>query len=128
MADKIYVIFDGPPGPESPRFIEVENDQRESVSLGQWQWKEDVKRVGNPFYWRLGPFYAIPPVAPHNHGNIGMHFSSECPACYPGGPTDLELAERKIDRLLAAGDALARAMETGMNSFVKNVWYEAKDL
>lgn len=30
------VVFDGPPGPEAGRFIEVENERRESVSMGQW--------------------------------------------------------------------------------------------
>ena len=43
--------------------------------------------------------------------------------------TDLQLAERKIDRLLAAGDALVNKMESavGQNQPV-NVWEEAKNL
>ena len=28
--------FDRPPGPEAARFIEVENEQGESVSVGEW--------------------------------------------------------------------------------------------
>jgi hypothetical protein len=30
------VVFDGAPGPEGPRFIEVEDEQGASVSAGSW--------------------------------------------------------------------------------------------
>lgn len=30
------VVFDGPPGHESGRFVEVENSEGVSVSLGEW--------------------------------------------------------------------------------------------
>jgi hypothetical protein len=33
----INIIFDGPPGPEGPRFIEVENDSGRSIRVGEWQ-------------------------------------------------------------------------------------------
>lgn len=32
----VLIIFDRPPGPEAPRFIEVENEQGESVNEGEW--------------------------------------------------------------------------------------------
>ena len=53
----LYVIFDGPPGPEAPRFIEVEDEIGRSV--GPWDsgvdWtKEDW--LSQPPTWRLGPF------------------------------------------------------------------------
>ena len=32
----INVIFDGPPGPESGRFIEVETDDGHSINAGEW--------------------------------------------------------------------------------------------
>lgn len=32
----INIIFDGPPGHESGRFVEVENDQGASISVGKW--------------------------------------------------------------------------------------------
>ena len=35
LAGKTVVRFDGPPGPESGRFIEVEKDGK-SISFGQW--------------------------------------------------------------------------------------------
>jgi hypothetical protein len=34
--ESILIIFDRPPGPEAPRFIEVENERGESVSVGEW--------------------------------------------------------------------------------------------
>lgn len=37
----IDIVFDGPPGPESGRFVEVENDQGASISLGQWLQRPD---------------------------------------------------------------------------------------
>ena len=39
MSEKIRIVFDGPPGPVSGRFIEVENEHGEGMSLGGW--KED---------------------------------------------------------------------------------------
>lgn len=36
-ADKpINIVFDGPPGPEGPRFIEVETDDGNSIRIGEW--------------------------------------------------------------------------------------------
>jgi hypothetical protein len=32
----IFIIFDRPPGPEAPRFIEVEDEDGYSVSVGEW--------------------------------------------------------------------------------------------
>ena len=34
--ESILIVFDGPPGPEAPRFLEVENERGESVSVGEW--------------------------------------------------------------------------------------------
>ena len=33
---KINIIFDGPPGNESGRFVEVENEQGASIGVGEW--------------------------------------------------------------------------------------------
>lgn len=35
------IVFDGPPGPESGRFVEVEDDQGRSVRLGEWVQRSD---------------------------------------------------------------------------------------
>ena len=37
----INIIFDGPPGPEGPRFIEVETDDGRSIRVGEWQQRQD---------------------------------------------------------------------------------------
>jgi hypothetical protein len=37
----IDIVFDGPPGPESGRFVEVENADGASIRLGEWVHRED---------------------------------------------------------------------------------------
>ena len=37
----INIVFDGPPGPEGPRFIEVETDGGRSIGVGEWQERRD---------------------------------------------------------------------------------------
>lgn len=50
--EKVFVVFDGPPGPECGRFVEVETPDGKSVSTQvEWKQREDG-------YWVLGPFYA----------------------------------------------------------------------
>lgn len=33
---KVHVLFDGPPGPEAGRFVEVETLDGKSVNVGRW--------------------------------------------------------------------------------------------
>ncbi|WP_165692597.1 hypothetical protein [Mycolicibacterium fortuitum] len=54
MSDYIDVVFDGPPGPEPGRFVEVENDKGASVRVGDWLERPD----GN---WALR-IYDVPGV------------------------------------------------------------------
>lgn len=37
----IDVVFDGPPGPDAPRFIEVEDEQGRSIRYGEWLERDD---------------------------------------------------------------------------------------
>ena len=37
----IDIVFDGLPGPEGPRFVEVENDEGASINAGEWIERED---------------------------------------------------------------------------------------
>ncbi|MFB1500848.1 hypothetical protein [Thiocapsa sp. N5-Cardenillas] len=37
----INVIFDGPPGPEAGRFVEVETDDGRSINAGEWSERPD---------------------------------------------------------------------------------------
>ena len=39
--DFVDIVFDGPPGPESGRFVEVENSQGKSISFGEWKVRAD---------------------------------------------------------------------------------------
>jgi hypothetical protein len=42
----IRIVFDGPPGPEAGRFVEVEDETGKSISYGEWQ-------DGRDGYWYL---------------------------------------------------------------------------
>ena len=44
-SEKIRIVFDGPPSHEGGRFVEVENEHGEGMSLGEW------KQEGE--YWHL---------------------------------------------------------------------------
>jgi len=44
--DYIDIVFDGPPGPQPGRFVEVESPAGASINVGTW-----VKREGG--YWAL---------------------------------------------------------------------------
>lgn len=37
MTPQLHIVFDGPPGPESGRFVEVETPFGRSVSAGEWR-------------------------------------------------------------------------------------------
>jgi len=39
--ETIDIVFDGPPGPESANFVEVENPEGESIKVGEWVERED---------------------------------------------------------------------------------------
>lgn len=41
VAKEVRVVFDGPPGPKSGRFVEVERPDGASVSVGDWHERED---------------------------------------------------------------------------------------
>jgi hypothetical protein len=46
----IDIVFDGPPGPEAGRFVEVENDTGASISIGEW-----VQRPDGYWVLRINP-------------------------------------------------------------------------
>lgn len=41
MTKHIDIVFDRPPGPVNPQFIEVEDDQGRSIKIGEWLKRED---------------------------------------------------------------------------------------
>ena len=36
MSKYVDIVFDGPPGPVSGRFVEVEDDQGRGIAIGEW--------------------------------------------------------------------------------------------
>ena len=36
MSQAINIVFDGPPGPTAPRFVEVETDDGAGICIGEW--------------------------------------------------------------------------------------------
>lgn len=54
MTKHVDIVFDGPPGPTSGRFIEVEDENRHSIRFGEWIERDDG-------YWVL----RIPMEPPH---------------------------------------------------------------
>lgn len=43
--EELHIIFDGPPGPEAGRFVEVETADGQSIRAGEW------RQIGD--YWHL---------------------------------------------------------------------------
>lgn len=41
MGDEIRIVFDGPPGPTSGRFVEVEDEHGRSINAGEWVERDD---------------------------------------------------------------------------------------
>jgi hypothetical protein len=39
--ETLDIVFDGPPGPDGPRLIEVENADRHGVRVGEWVQRDD---------------------------------------------------------------------------------------
>jgi hypothetical protein len=37
----VDIVFDGPPGPQAPRFVEVEDDEGRSIRYGVWVQRDD---------------------------------------------------------------------------------------
>ncbi len=50
-APDVFVVFDGPPGAESGRFVEVEDAQGKGLKKSASEWKQRSDGL-----WALGPF------------------------------------------------------------------------
>lgn len=55
MTKYVDIVFDGPPGPEAGRFVEVEDDAGKSIKFGEWVQRPDG-------YWALRLAKAAPPI------------------------------------------------------------------
>ena len=38
---ELRIVFDGPPGPEAGRFVEVEDEHGKSITAGEWRQRPD---------------------------------------------------------------------------------------
>lgn len=50
MPREIHIVFDGPPGHESGRFVEVEDETGAGIKVGEWR---EVAPFDGPTYWHL---------------------------------------------------------------------------
>ena len=104
-----HVVFDGPPGPEAGRFVEVETPDGRGIAAGEWKQREDG-------YWVLE--FRRPPAAPEivealRIDAAGRPFSElllmAADACRDegGGPVEdcFRLKAAEINALLASLDA-----------------------
>lgn len=71
----VDIVFDGPPGYKSGRFVEVENDSGQSIRFARWVKREDG-------YWAI----RLKPHAddlPHTHaaGTLAGKHIDECARC-----------------------------------------------
>jgi hypothetical protein len=41
LTRELHIVFDGPPGPESGRFVEVEDETGHGVNAGEWRKRTD---------------------------------------------------------------------------------------
>jgi hypothetical protein len=48
----INIIFDGHPGPEGPRFVEIEDDQGRSIRIGDWS-EHQPEGYEHEGFWKL---------------------------------------------------------------------------
>jgi hypothetical protein len=76
----LHIIFDGPPGHESGRFVEVNDATGKSVNAGEW--------VENGPFWELiiqAPG-AKPPLDPRDpdHSRQGIFVNHNCSYCHNG--------------------------------------------
>lgn len=72
MSDAINIVFDGPPGPETGRFVEVENDAGASISVGHW-----IERPDGFWSLRIEP----PQVTWAEIATLCAHGSVICARC-----------------------------------------------
>lgn len=75
MNQEIRIVFDGPPSHQSGRFVEVEDDQGRSISVGTW-----VERPDGLWELRIKGV-TLPQRHTHVAGTtVGKHID-ECATC-----------------------------------------------
>lgn len=100
---KVHVLFDGPPGPEPGRFVEVETPEGRSLRVGQW-----IDKGGGLWALALDVIVDHPAAEPRDPAEwngrppfMDEHLTYECTANSKG-----EL-KRMVDKLMAADTCFA---------------------
>ena len=101
----IDIVFDGPPSHESGRFVETEDENRASISIGDWVERDDgywALRIGDPRDIERLQACIDAALALHfqryPHGRNNPGFCADCIAPYPC-PTVKALRGRNDDGL-----------------------------
>jgi hypothetical protein len=53
----IDIVFDGEPGAKGPRFVEVENNEGQSIRIGEWIKRQDGYWVLRINWTEIGDYY-----------------------------------------------------------------------
>lgn len=96
---KYRIIFDGPPGPEGGRFVEVENGEGKSVNAGEWSIE------GALHVLTIDVSNAISANSKELRETIRNREQAELTAL-----AELDEARADIKRLKIAGEAMRRAL------------------
>lgn len=88
----LRIVCDGPPGPESGRFVEVENSSGQSVNAGNWRERSDG-------LWELVLFTA--PPTPDVSGLVGA-LEGMCDASHWDSVNSIDDARKKAETALDA--------------------------
>ncbi len=117
---EVFIVLDGPPGPDAGRFVQLETHPGVSVVAGEWKRRADG-------FWRLGPFFTepSPPAPDFSAGEMAQRIDRVNAACaelarevavrrraYPRFVASGRLSQEKADQQLAVlEDAIALLRE-----------------
>jgi hypothetical protein len=104
MSDYIDIVFDGPPGPTSGRFVEVEDPSGASVDAGNWVCRADG-------YWVLR---ITPEVLPAAQGCVVIEEADLVPHVHPQYGSGVFCTEDCINKMRPPGPNCATCNGNGM--------------
>ena len=74
--DYIDIVFDGPPSPQSPRYVQVEDSRGKSINFGKWVAKTPLPILRHAQFEFPDPGHQRPPVIP---GSVSLPARSALP-------------------------------------------------
>lgn len=93
-----YVVLDGPPGPESGRFVEVEDETGASVDTS-WVLSGGYRGSGPGAWWEIGPFVRLPKMASDEYAELVVDVADGLE--YLFGAVGNDLRQRQADHLVS---------------------------